>query len=189
VTRAGCLRVSIAAAFLASALRESPAGVTVAAASVASMGGAAPFARQGGMQTYDDLLLRVERQAPGFGGMFVGADGRLVVFLLDPATLTKARTAIEAVFGAGQIPQAGIRAIPGRYTVSQLKAWTDRLNALLELPGVTLVDLDDARNCVTVGVDDREVLPRVEAALTASGVPREAIVLQITGGITPVGRQ
>ena len=32
------------------------------------------------MQTPDDLLLRVERAAPGFGGMFIDRDSRLTVY-------------------------------------------------------------------------------------------------------------
>ena len=35
------------------------------------------------MDRYDDLLVRVEQQVPGFGGMFVDREGRLAVYLLD----------------------------------------------------------------------------------------------------------
>ena len=51
------------------------------------------------MERFDDLLVRVEERAPGFGGMFIGQDGRLAVYLLDPTKLAAARSAIEAVFG------------------------------------------------------------------------------------------
>jgi hypothetical protein len=46
------------------------------------------------MQTHDDLLVLVEKRAPGFAGMFVDSDGRLVVYLLDTNQLPPARSAI-----------------------------------------------------------------------------------------------
>jgi hypothetical protein len=72
------------------------------------------------METQDDELVRVEKRAPGFGGMFVDSNGQLVLYLLDTAQLPGARAAVEAVFGADWVPAAGLRAVQGRYTVSQL---------------------------------------------------------------------
>ena len=66
------------------------------------------------METHDDLLLRVERAAPGFGGMYVDKDGRLAVYLKDPARLPAARAAIAAVLGAGTKPTAGVHAVAGQ---------------------------------------------------------------------------
>jgi len=140
------------------------------------------------METYDDLLIRVERMAPGFGGMFIDPDGRLAVYLLDTAQLPAARSAIEAVFGSSRIPAAGLRALQGQYTVSQLKAWTDRATALLEMPGVILVDLDEAKNRVTIGVEDEPRRRAVEQALPSLKLPREAIVIQVTGPIVPLDK-
>ena len=100
------------------------------------------------MERYDDLLVRVEQQVPGFGGMFVDRQGRLAVYLLDESQLGAVRAAIEAVFGVESVPAAGVRALPGQYVVSQLKAWSEMAAAVLELPGVTAVDLDEARNRV-----------------------------------------
>jgi hypothetical protein len=138
------------------------------------------------METYNDLLVRVERMAPGFGGMFIDPDGRLAVYLVDTAQLPTAHSAIEAVFGSSQIPAAGLRALQGQYTVSQLKVWTERATALLEKPGVTLVDLDEAKNRVTIGVEDEPRRQVVEKALPSLKIPREAIVIQVTGQIRRV---
>jgi hypothetical protein len=118
--------------------------------------------------------------------MFIDPDGRLAVYLLDTAQLPAARSAIEAVFGSNRVPAAGMRALQGQYTVSQLKAWTDRATAVLELPGVTLVDLDEAKNRVTIGVEDPSRTQAVERALSSLKIPREAIVIQVTGQIRPV---
>lgn len=138
------------------------------------------------METTDDLLVRVERRAPGFGGMFIDSDGRLAVYLLDTKQLGAARSAIEAVFGSSRVPAAGVRAVRGQYTVSQLKAWTERAGALLEIPGVTLVDLDEAKNRVTIGVEAESRTQAVEQALSSLEVPRDAVRIQVTGEIRPL---
>jgi hypothetical protein len=141
------------------------------------------------METQDDLLVQVETQAPGFGGMYIDSEGRLVLYLLDTAQLPAARSAIEAVFGPDRVPPAGVRAVKGQYTVSQLAAWTRRAAAVLELTGVTLVDLDEARNRVAIGVDDPSRVRTVAKALLSMKIPRAAVVIDVTGPIRPVNRR
>jgi hypothetical protein len=145
-----------------------------------------PYQETGRMEHYDDLLIRVERQVPGFGGMFVDREGRLAVYLLDKSQLDAARAAIEAVFGVDAIPAAGLRALQGRYVVSQLKAWSEMAARLLELPGVTAIDLDESRNRVAIGVEDKSRMRAVERALSATTIPRHAVTIQVTGSIRPV---
>jgi hypothetical protein len=138
------------------------------------------------MQTPDDLLVLVEKMAPGFGGMFVDSDGRLAVYLLDTNQLPAAHSAILSVFGRDHVPAAGVRAIQGQYTVSQLKAWTKRARDLLRMSGVTMVDLDDAKNRVTVGIENRSRRRQVEQRLSALDIPRKAVLIEVIGQITPV---
>jgi hypothetical protein len=138
------------------------------------------------MERYDDLLIRVERQVPGFGGMFIDRQGRLAVYLLDTSQLIAARAAIEAVFGAESIPAAGVRALLGQYAVSQLKAWSEMAAALLELPGVTAVDLDEAKNRIAIGVDHESRTRGVERTLSAIAIPRHAVMIQVIEKIHPV---
>ena len=141
------------------------------------------------METQDDRLVRVEKQAPGFGGMFVDSDGQLVLYLLDTSQLPAARSAVEAVFGPDHVPAAGVRAVKGQYTVSQLAAWTRRASAVFRLKGVTFVDLDEARNRVAIGVEDRSRVTAVEKTVASLKVPRAAVVIDVTGAIRPVGRR
>jgi hypothetical protein len=140
------------------------------------------------MESYDDLLVRVEERVPGFGGMFIGQDGGLVLYLLDPLQLAAARSAIETVFGAQRLPAAGVRALQGQYTVSQLKRWMIRAADMLEMSGVTTVDLDDAKNRVGIGLEDDSRTPAVEQALMSLGIPRAAVVIELTGKIKPLDR-
>jgi hypothetical protein len=139
------------------------------------------FAPAAPVQTHDDLLLRVEKLLPGFGGMFLAPDGRLAVFLLDLARLPAARPALEAVFGPSIIPPAGLRALPGQYTVSQLKRWSDAATQLLTRPGVTLVDLDESRNRVVVGLAPGAPLAPVRKALAARRIPPAAVLIERRG--------
>jgi len=140
------------------------------------------------MQTHDDLLLQVDKQAPGFGGMFIGADGRLAVYMLDTGRLAPTRAAIESVFGSNHVPAAGIRAVQGQYSISQLKPWTERAGSLLATPGVTIVDLDERRNRVVIGVDRADRTQTVLRELTALKVPRNAVLIEVVTPIKPVGR-
>jgi hypothetical protein len=140
------------------------------------------------MPTYDDLLLRVDEQVPGFGGMFIDSDGRLAVYLLDVSQLAVTRAAIESVFGSNRVPAAGVRAVQGQYSVSQLKAWSERAAGLLRTPGVTVVDLDEGKNRVMVGIEAADRMRVVSRALSSLRVPRDAVVIQVTGPIRPVNR-
>jgi len=143
-----------------------------------SLGGQGRTAKSSKMETYDDLLIRVEGKAPGFGGMFTAEDGQLVVYLLDPSTIDLARSAIESIFGHSIVPAAGVRSSRGRYTVSQLKRWADRATELLAKPGVVAVDLDEARNRVTIGIEGTANKTAVSKALHSLGIPPEAILLK-----------
>lgn len=145
-----------------------------------------PYRETGRMEHHDDLLVRVERQVPGFGGMFIDREGQLAVYLLDESQLAAARAAIEDVFGVDAVPATGVRAVQGQFVVSQLKAWSEIAAALLEMKGVTAVDLDEARNRVAIGVEDKSRTRVVEQALSARGIPRHAVTIEVTGSIRPV---
>ena len=118
--------------------------------------------------------------------MFIDREGRLAVYLLDTSQHGAARAAIEAVFGADSVPAAGVRAMQGHYVVSQLKAWSEMATAILALPGVTTVDLDEARNRVAIGIEDKSRTPAVERALSATAIPRHAVTIQVTETVRPL---
>jgi hypothetical protein len=138
------------------------------------------------METHDDLLLRVERGASGFGGMYVDKDGQLAVYLTDSSQLPAARAAIVAVFGPAAVPAAGIRAVAGQYTLSQLAAWRKRATRVMQLPGVVFVDLDEAKNRVAIGVDGVSRTEAVQKMLTSLEIPARAVRVEVTDPIDPV---
>jgi hypothetical protein len=142
-----------------------------------------------GSETFDELLVRVEEKAPGFGGMYIEKDGRLAVYLLDVSQIAIARSAIATVFGADRVPASGVRALQGQYTVTQLKRWTERATEMLQASGVTIVDLDESNNRVAIGIAEESVRSALEQALAPLGIPRAAIAIAVTGEITPVDRE
>lgn len=136
--------------------------------------------------TLDDLLLEVARRVPGFGGLFVDPDGRLAVYLLDPADSAAAEEAIAAVFGRNRIPPGGVRVIQGQYSVLQLKEWYDGLGSLFSIPGVVLTDLDEGRNRLAVGIEQERARGPVEREVERLGIPREAVIIEQTPPIIPL---
>jgi len=52
--------------------------------------------------------------------------------------------------------------------------------------GVTAVDLDEASNRVAIGVEDDSRRRAVEQALPGLAIPRETVVIEVTGEIRPL---
>ncbi|HXF05791.1 MAG TPA: hypothetical protein VNM72_10305 [Blastocatellia bacterium] len=140
-------------------------------------------------KTFDDLLLEVARRVPSFGGMYSDAEGHLFVYLLDPDARAEAEAAIVSVFGRETIPVEGIRVVRGQYRFLDLKAWHDRLTAiLLDTPGVVLTDVDEARNRVLIGTMTGDPPARLDAILKKHAIPREAIIVEKVEPIGPLRR-
>lgn len=132
----------------------------------------------------DELYLEVVRKVPAFGSMFVNGDC-LYVYLLDPTQKEQAEAAIRDIFGSEYICPEGIRVLQGQYSFIQLKEWKDRMSALWAIPGIVFIDIDDANNRLTVGVESSQAGAGVERELLQLGVPREAVIIERTGPIYP----
>lgn len=125
-------------------------------------------------------------QIPGYGGHYFDRDGNLIAYVTD-TTHAAARHALAPVLGAfryaprGRAGQGRIVLRKGDYEFRQLGAWRDALSQeALPLEGVVLVDLDEAANRVTVGVQDDAARARVEAVAATRGVPEAAVRFQKT---------
>lgn len=139
--------------------------------------------------TLDDLLTAVAAEVPEFGGMYYSPDGQVLrVFLTstDRAKLMAVRKSLVALFGDGVIPSGGIKALPGQYGFLQLKKQYDRMGGpILGISGVTLTDIDEARNRIRIGINTSNIEPLVVAQLNQLGIPREAVTIEVTGPIVP----
>ncbi|NMO17156.1 hypothetical protein HPC49_16210 [Pyxidicoccus fallax] len=141
-------------------------------------------------RTLDDVLLEVEREVPGFGGMYHDAKGRLVVRMVHAEAAPVAVAAITRRFGAERVPAAGWVTEPAARTFSQLKALQERLTPeVLSLPGAVFTDVDEKSNRVAIGVARAEARGLVETVLSRLSVEREAVEVVEVGPILPTNVQ
>jgi hypothetical protein len=136
-------------------------------------------------QSIDGRFVDVASEAPAFGGMFV--DGKeLNVYLMDRRRAVRANpgSAIREEF-AQRLPRK-INVLSARFDFTRLKAWHDRLSAdVLGLSGVVLTDIDDAKNRLTVGVENQKTRDWVARQLPSLRIPREAVNIELMAPIKP----
>ncbi|HEX2206567.1 MAG TPA: hypothetical protein VHG93_02735, partial [Longimicrobium sp.] len=137
--------------------------------------------RAGDARPDEAEMTSVAGQVPELGGYYFDAAGELVVSLTDPARAEAARTALA---GVAQRGNGRTRVRAARYTFLQLRGWRDAWSgALLEVPGVSFVDLDEAANQVVVGIADPAARARVLDLLRPAGVPVPAIGFEAAGSV------
>jgi hypothetical protein len=143
-------------------------------------GWAAPQA--GLPETADDQFLAVQRQVPGFGGMFLDGE-TLKVYLTETHQRPMAERAIAAILGADAIPAGGVQILQARYDFGRLKAWQNRATELFDIPGVVFTDVDEAINRLTIGVEYPVAQVAVQNNLERLGIDLEAVQIVETAPI------
>lgn len=136
---------------------------------------------------YDEALAAV--RAPGFAGVWVAADGALVVSLTRP-TATAARAAradVARLFGRPDLMDKRLVTHQARYSFRQLRAWYDAAAAdVVAVPGVLRTDVDERANVLRYGVADvAATAPLLRAALARQGVPAAAVAVDAAAPATP----
>jgi hypothetical protein len=123
--------------------------------------------------THDDELSRMADEIPGFGGLFYDEEGFPHVFLTDVGRAPEVNALGPAV-----------RVHKGQFDFRQLRQWKDSLVDVLALPGVVLLDADESKNRVRIGLDKEAAggaaknLGAVHAALAKARVPADAVVFE-----------
>ncbi len=133
-------------------------------------------------QTADELLCEVARREPHFGGMFVGPDRVLRIYLSEesPDIVASVKKAIAIVYG-DRLALNRIQVLKGEYGFLQLKAWYESLSAgVLGIPGVVFTDLEETKNRLRVGVEKPEIKDLVKDRLVQLGIPLEAVIIEET---------
>jgi hypothetical protein len=144
----------------------------------ASLNRAAP---QGAIHTPDDEFARAARaEVPGFAGYYLQDDGTPVVRLTDPgqrgaAQRYLAQELIRARGGRGKGTAQQPVFLQADYDFAQLKGWFDALHPLLQRNDVFLLDVDEVRNRVHVGVADAAATGAVRAEAARLGIPAAAL--------------
>lgn len=126
----------------------------------------------------DDEFRAMAFLTPGFGGMFYDATGTPTVYLKD----------LQGV-AAFQRDFPGVRVLEGKFDFIELSDWRAELRPLLALPGVVFLDVDEARNRVTVGVETKEAAKAADAVtreIERRGVPLDAVVVEAAEPIVPL---
>lgn len=128
---------------------------------------------------------------PGYGGSYVDADPstseitRVHVWLTEPneAAAAKVRDAVVADCGP-QTRKPDYVTHAADYTWTQLLSWHRSLGDVLSLPGVVLTDVDETRNRLVVGVNDRAKHgAAVEQTVARLGIPRAAVIIETRSAI------
>jgi hypothetical protein len=134
----------------------------------------------------DGRLMAIARQVPGFGGYFFDANGDLNVYLTDLTREPAARAAVaQAARNRPERPArpwsgpAQIITRHGDYDFVQLEEWRGRVTAAVAHAGVQVVDTDEAKNRIFVGVTDQQSRSRVLTLIDGAGVPRNAVTVEI----------
>ena len=162
--------------------------------------------------TLDDNLIKVARLVPGFGGMYLDDQGKLIIYMvedvraLEPgaveARTAQLRKALVDVYGAELLsegrarradrpeeliaaPPPTIQIVKGNYDVLQLVEWRAKVDNVLSISDVVFTDLDERTNRLKVGIGPGATREKVEATIRDSGIPSEAIVIEVTQPIYP----
>ncbi len=118
------------------------------------------------------------RTIPGFGGVFVDADGTPTVYLTDPSRAAAARGPLAGYLQQHGLDAAGLRVRQAAFELRELDRWFLAASPeVLAIPGAVFVDLDEARNRLTVGVSDPAATVPVRGALARLGIPEAAFAV------------
>lgn len=134
------------------------------------------------LKTFDEILADIALKVPGYGGHFIDDDGNLNVYLLS----NQEREAIKSVFRqhhragvltAGDDLLSDLRSRQGQYNFLQLYNWKAELRSsgVLGIKGVTLLDINEAQNNITLGVKDLVHKEKVFEKVRQIGIPESAI--------------
>jgi len=130
----------------------------------------------------DRQLSELNREMPGFGGLYLDAAGVVHVWMRDPGA-APAET-LEHRFGPS------VKVEKGDWEFTQLAAWRDAGRSLLASGNVVLLDADERLNRVRVGVaagpDAAGTARAVRRQLARRGVPLGAVVVEEVPEIHPM---
>jgi hypothetical protein len=159
-----------------------------------------------GFITYDDLLAEVAAEVVGFGGMFFDDSGALNVYLTatEPDTQAPSRETIKAaltrVFGddilttirhdegapAPQMVAVDLKVIQGQFDIPTLLEARRYADNTLSLDGVVFTDLDEARNRVSIGVENEAARQQVVRMLDELGISPDMVIIEDVEPVRPL---
>jgi len=128
------------------------------------------------------------RSIPGFGGLFLDGDGVATVYVTNPMAVEGVDNEVLSYLGRSGIdapPEVRVRR--GDFTLLQLDEWFEATSPeVLGLESAVFVDLDEAANRLTIGVEDAGTADRAQRIAMDLGVPEEAVSVVLTEPILPM---
>ena len=120
----------------------------------------------------------LDRQIPGFGGVFLDRDGSPAIYLTRGAGRGPAERALAGYLGARGLSVASLHVREAQYGWQQLQRWQDAAtDGAFQIPGTVFVDNDETSNRVLIGVENAGSIGQVRAALARSGLPDDAVII------------
>jgi len=133
----------------------------------------------------DMEMLRMAREMPGFGGLFYDDTGAVVVHMLDISRTPEVLTRMD-IRALGR----RIRVVEGTYDFQDLYHWRNELHDVLAEPNVVWIDIDERRNRVVIGVDEKsatsDTFSLLDSLRAATSAPRDAVIVERVPRIHPV---
>ena len=140
--------------------------------------------------TIDDYFEDIARNVPGFAGAYWAKDGEFRVLLTDLSRATEAQAALREYAGRSgpsRRPASAPRFIQADYDWRSLATWRRSARALLDLPGVVYLDIDESTNRLRLGVTSegpsRELVDR---SLISHFIPASAVQVESTTAVNRV---
>jgi hypothetical protein len=128
-----------------------------------------------------DDPVALARGVPGFGGFFLDEQGTPTIYLKDAGQRGAAERALAPWFTSRGRALAEMRVRKADFDWADLDRWFTQSSAhALSVPGVVFTDADEARNRVSVGVEDAAAAGRVRSMLAGLGIPAAAVIVDVT---------
>jgi hypothetical protein len=136
-------------------------------------------------RTLDQEFAAIAQRAPGFAGMFFDQSGDVVISVAGPVDSAGLVASIALAEGGSLVrPRKGTRGLPNlrfrsvEYDYRTLVTWKQLLWSTLEGQPITLVDIDEVRNRLRIGLSDMSAAPAVTRRLESVGIPAAALIIE-----------
>ena len=128
-----------------------------------------------------------DRQVPGFGGFYLSQDGTPTVYLTRGSSRAPAERLLSGYLNANGLSIASVHVLEAQYGWKQLERWQAAATVEgLAVPGAVYVDNDETTNRIRIGVSDMSAAGQVRAAVTRTGVPDAAVLVERVDPIVQV---
>ncbi len=153
----------------------------------------APLRSASGMQLanrfrgVEDGFLTLEHEVPGFGGLFVAPDAKIVAYVTDVGRASEVRQAVSqflvdtraaVVLPGSQLPDIEVR--EGQFPFSDLVGWKEAIESHSSPSlDIRLLDADEGLNRVRVGIRDSSAIQGIRSLASGLGIPTNALTFQL----------